>query len=60
MELGQIFWLIFYPAQAYLDSVLDKGGVWGQDYTWDTVIALTVPDNDIFKEVPLIGTPSED
>ena len=35
MELGQIFWLIFYPAEEYLDDALEHGAVWGQDYTWD-------------------------
>ena len=40
MELGQIFWLIFFPATDYLDDALAKGASWGQDYTWDQVIAL--------------------
>ena len=40
MELGQIFWLIFFPATDYLNDALAKGASWGQDYTWDQVIAL--------------------
>ena len=40
MELGQIFWLLFFPVQEYLDEALDNGAVWGQDYTWDTVIHM--------------------
>lgn len=60
MELGQLFWLIFYPAQEYLDQTLAEGGVWGQDYTWDAVIALQIPDDDGFELAPVIGTPSED
>ena len=29
MELGQIFWLIFYPIDEYLDLMLETGAVWG-------------------------------
>ena len=39
MELGQIFWLLFYPAQKYLDNALEEGYDWGRDYTWDQVIS---------------------
>lgn len=60
MELGQVFWLIFYPSQTYLDKVLDKGGIWGQDYTWDAVIAIQLPDDEEQEGQVVIGTPSED
>ena len=52
MELGQIFWMIFYPVHVYLDEVLNQGGLWGQDYTWDAVINID-PDG---ASVPVIGT----
>ena len=41
IEIGQLFWLIFYPAQQYLDQQLaleDKTWKWGQDYTWDAIL----------------------
>ena len=41
MELGQIIWLLFFPAKDYLDQTLDNGGIWGQDYTWDSIIATS-------------------
>jgi len=42
MELGQIFWLIFYPVEDYLDDLLDSGATWDHDYTWDKIIDLQV------------------
>lgn len=50
MELGQIVFMIFYPTEEYLDEALAEGAEWGQDYTWDQVIAI---------ETSVIGTPSE-
>merc|ERR1712150_270833 len=41
MELGQIIWLLFFPAKDYLDQTLANGGIWGQDYTWDSIIATS-------------------
>jgi len=39
MEMGQMFWMIFYPTETYLDqSLADPDAEWGQDYTWDAVI----------------------
>lgn len=39
MEIGQIFWMIFYPTELYLDqSLADPNTEWGQDYTWDAII----------------------
>ena len=29
MELGQIFWLIFYPVEEYLDLSIEEGAIWG-------------------------------
>lgn len=29
MEMGQIFWLLIYPAKDYLDNALENGAVWG-------------------------------
>ena len=30
MEMGQIFWMIFYPTEQYLDqSLADPNMVWG-------------------------------
>ena len=56
MELGQIFWLTFFPIEEYLDLALEDGAIWGQDYTWDAVINQVMGD-----DVPnVIGTPSED
>ena len=40
MELGQIFWLLFYPVEEYLRKALEAGAEWGQDYTWDQVINM--------------------
>ena len=54
MELGQIFWLIFFPVEEYLDLALDSGSIWGQDYTWDAVINKDLNGD----EVSVIGTPS--
>ena len=42
MQLGQIFWMTFYPAQKYLDKSLDAGNSWDQDYTWDGSIATEI------------------
>lgn len=42
-----------------MEETLADGGIWGQDYTWDTVIALQIPDDDGISLVPIIGTPSE-
>jgi len=53
MELGQIFWLIFFPVEEYLDLAIEDGAIWGQDYTWDQVIQM---ENG--EEVSVIGTPS--
>ena len=39
MELGQIIWMILYPTERYLDqSLANENIVWGQDYTWDSII----------------------
>ena len=39
MEMGQIFWMIFYPCEMYLDqSLANPNTEWGQDYTWDAII----------------------
>jgi len=39
MEMGQMFWMIFYPTEMYLDqSLADPNSEWGQDYTWDAII----------------------
>lgn len=46
MELGQIFWLVFFPVEEYLDVALDEGQIWGQDYTWDEVIHLADYDEE--------------
>ena len=43
MEIGQIFWMLFFPVQEYLDEALGEGAVWGQDYTWDTIIHMEKP-----------------
>ena len=29
MELGQIFWLIFFPVEEYLDLAIEDGAIWG-------------------------------
>ena len=55
MEMGQIFWLLFFPVEDYLEDALRAGAVWGMDYTWDQVITLEVPGGEE-KEVPVIGT----
>merc|ERR1712038_1435486 len=53
MELGQIIWLLFFPAKDYLDQTLDNGGIWGQDYTWDSIIATSgeITQNYIEEEI---------
>jgi len=39
LELGQIFWMLFYPTEIYLDDSLARNDtVWGQDWTWDAII----------------------
>ena len=40
MEIGQIFWMLFFPMEDYLNNAIKKGAVWGMDYTWDHVIHL--------------------
>ena len=40
MEIGQIFWMLFFPVEDYLNDALKKGAIWGMDYTWDQVIHL--------------------
>lgn len=38
MELGTIFWLLFYPTEVYLNESLDSGKEFNKDYTWDNVL----------------------
>ena len=45
MELGRIFWMLFYPARTYLEDSVDSGFEWGNDYTWDDVIGKVIPDS---------------
>ena len=45
MELGRIFWMLFYPARDYLADSVDQGFTWGEDYTWDDVIGKVIPDS---------------
>jgi len=44
LELGQIFWMTFYPNERYLRNLLKEGLEWSQDYTWDDVISLKLPE----------------
>ena len=55
MELGQIFWMTFYPVEDYLEMALKTGAVWGQDYTWDQVINLEV-DDGVERTIQVIGS----
>ena len=57
MEMGQIFWMIFYPTEKYLDeSLADPNSVWGQDYTWDAIIFRRELEPDE-EYIPLIDQP---
>ena len=42
MQLGQIFWLTFYPARLYLDTSIAAGNSWDQDYTWAGTITTEI------------------
>ena len=42
MQLGQIFWLTFYPAKFYLDTSIAAGNSWDQDYTWSGSISAEI------------------
>ena len=37
-EMGQIFWYVFYPTRIYIQTTLDRGGTFQQDWTWDNTI----------------------
>ena len=57
MEMGQMFWMIFYPTEKYLDeSLADPNSVWGQDYTWDAIIFRRELEPDE-EYTPLIEQP---
>ena len=53
MELGQIFWMLFYPAQKYLDNAIEEGYDWGRDYTWDQIISAAIPDDEAVAPVDI-------
>jgi hypothetical protein len=38
MEMGQVFWFVFYPQKVYIEAVLDDGGEFASDWTWDKTI----------------------
>lgn len=44
--------MIFYPTEDYLIESLEKGNRWGQDYTWDEVISLRIPEEDEYYNTP--------
>ena len=48
LEMGQIFWMMFYPTQKYLNQAIrDSDNEWGQDYSWDAVIFRKDIDPDV-------------
>ena len=56
MELGQIFWLTFFPVEEYLDLAIDEGAIWGQDYTWDDVIGQQIIDTPSSEDLTALDT----
>ena len=71
LEIGQLWWSIFYPAEQYLDQNLGKLGTlvnpfipgdneewkWGQDYTWDAILHRRVVGPDEVRSEPVMQAP---